>query len=337
MTSAAVAAAFGHDTPAATVAAHFAARARGLRVLITGGNTGLGLETARVLALNGAHVTIAARSTDKGLAAIAKIKAAHPDAPAVSFLQLDLASLAAVDAFADKFLASGEDLNVLINNAGVMACPYAATPDGYESQFAVNHLAHFHLSNRLLPALERTARKPGAPPSRVVALASIANILFAPGEGINFDRLSGGAADYRAWTRYGESKLANILFAYELNKRLATASQPVVAVSLHPGVIYETELTRHSGGISSGIATVLQINKTRLIDGLRDGTKDIPQGAATSVLCALDPDLQAGKYYVDCHVSEKHHPLAFNDALAIRLWELSESMVKAALEKAKSK
>ncbi|KAJ1561490.1 hypothetical protein HK405_003779 [Cladochytrium tenue] len=328
-------AAFTRETPAEVVAAHFAARTRGLHVVVTGANTGIGFETARVLAAHGAIVTVAARSVDKGQAAVEKIKAAHPGAD-VSFMQLNLSSLAAVDAFADQYIASGKDLNVLINNAGIMACPYATTDDGYESQFAVNHLAHFHLTNRLLAVLERSARKPGAPPSRVVVLSSIAIILFAPSEGVIFDHLSDGPSTYHTWTRYGESKVANVLFAYELNKRLSAAGQPVVAVSLHPGNIGETELTRYLG-LSGGIAALVQINKSKLGAAVREGFKNIPQGAATSVYCALTPDLQTGKYYKDCAVSNETHPLSYDDDLAKRLWDLSESMVNAALEKTKAK
>ncbi|KAJ1548029.1 hypothetical protein HK405_004376 [Cladochytrium tenue] len=326
---------FTRETPAEDIAAHFAARTRGLHVVVTGANTGIGFEAARVLAAHGGIVTVAARSADKGQAAVEKIKAAHPGAD-VSFMQLNLSSLAAVDTFADQYIASGKDLNVLINNAGIMACPYATTNDGYESQFAVNHLAHFHLTNRLLGVLERSARKPGAPSSRVVVLSSIANFILAPSEGINFDRLSDGPSTYRNWTRYGEAKIANILFAYELNKRLSATNQPVVAVSLHPGSVGGTELSRDLG-LSDVLAALAQINKTKIGAALKEGRKKIPQGAATSVYCALTPDLHPGKYYKDCAVSSQTHHLAYNDDLSRRLWDVSESMVNAALEKTKAK
>ncbi|KAJ1557686.1 hypothetical protein HK405_015407, partial [Cladochytrium tenue] len=286
--------------------------------------------TARALAQHGAAVTLAARSPDKGRAAVDRIKALQPTAN-VRFRQLDLSSLAAVDRFADDLLLDGEPLHVLIANAGVMACPYAATADGYESQFAVNHLAHFHLARRLLDLLDRSATAQGEP-SRVVVLSSIAQVLYGPNEGILFNDID-GKKSYGSYTRYGHSKLANVLFVHELSKRLAAARKNVVTVSVHPGIINSTELYRHSGGFYNTMEQMSQAHLTKLPLLMADKEKTIPQGAATTVVCALDPAVQPGKYYKDCQVSSELHPLAFDDTLSARLWSVSEEMVKTALAK----
>ncbi|KDO21035.1 hypothetical protein SPRG_13964 [Saprolegnia parasitica CBS 223.65] len=318
--------AFNFYTTGEQVASVLAAEVPQKVVLITGANTGLGLETARVLAAKGATVVIACRSASKGDAAVASIVAAQPDAK-VSFLPLDLASLASIKAFATAFEAQHDALHVLINNAGVMACPKAPTTDGFETQFGVNHIGHFYLTKLLLPTLVKTGT-PSAP-ARVINLASLAQYLFAPEQGILFDDINGDKY-YHPWERYGHAKLANVLFAKELNKRYA--SQNVISVSLHPGSIPSSELSRFVG----------LGNALRAISGLRSGTlrrlfyesfKSIPQGVATTVATALRPDVVPGVYYLDCQVSDELHPKATDADLAAKLWEVSETLVEEVVAK----
>ncbi|KAJ3229665.1 hypothetical protein HDU78_008902 [Chytriomyces hyalinus] len=306
------------------VAALFSANARGKTVLVTGSNTGLGFETARVLASVGANVIIACRSVEKGTTALNSIKAKQPDAN-VSLLQLDLNELAQVKSAAQTFISTHKKLDILINNAGVMACPKSSTKDGFESQFGVNHLAHFYLTTLLLPLLIASGSKES--PSRVVNLSSMGQFLYGPPEGIIFDDLNGDK-NYNEWVRYGQAKLANVLFSNELQARYA--SQNVISVAVHPGVIASTELTRHLG-IKSTLDTVYQAfcKPGGLSLVLQQRNKSIPEGAATSVLAALDPAVVGGGYYYDCKLSQGEglHPKATDAELAKKLWEESEKLV----------
>ncbi|KDO18234.1 hypothetical protein SPRG_16338 [Saprolegnia parasitica CBS 223.65] len=313
--------AFNATTTADQVADAFAPRCKDKVVLITGANTGLGLETARVLAAKGATVVIACRSASKGDAAVASILKAQHDAK-VSFLELDLASLASIKAFVTAFSAKFERLDVLINNAGVMACPKATTTDGLEMQFGVNHIGHFYLTKLLLPALQWTGTADA--PARVVNLSSMGQNLYAPDEGIFLNDLSGDKSYYE-WERYGMAKLANVLFSTELNKRYA--SQHVISVALHPGVIVATELTRHLG-IASTVRSLSGLRSGMLMRAFREPMKSIAQGAATTIVAALDPAVQPGGYYADCQLSTDLHPKATDVDLARQLWEVSESLVK---------
>ncbi|MFM9134507.1 MAG: oxidoreductase [bacterium] len=194
----------------------------GRRAIVTGANSGLGLETALALAQHGASVTMAVRDTAKGEDAARGIEAKAPRA-AVEVRRLDLADLASVAAFsADWREAHPDGLDLLINNAGVMAIPHKRTADGFEMQFGTNHLGPFALTGRLLDAL-----RPGA---RVVTVSS-----QAPRMGkMNFDDLM-GERKYRTWGAYGQSKLANVLFMRELARRLAAAGLPVISAGAHPG------------------------------------------------------------------------------------------------------
>ncbi|KAI9326302.1 oxidoreductase [Zopfochytrium polystomum] len=320
---------FGEQTKAEDVAAYFKDRAAGRHVIVTGANTGLGLETARVLAAHGAVVTVAARSREKGEAAVATILARHPAAK-VSFRPLDLSSIASVDAFADAYIASGNPLHLLVANAGIMALPQATTVDGFEEQLAVNHLSHFRLATRLWDLLHRSA--PSADdPSRVVVLSSMANLLFAPAQGIRFDDLD-AKQSYNSWDRYGQSKLANILFAFEAHRRAAREGHRIVAVSLHPGMVSSTDLMRKPS--LRFFAEMLWTLRKRNMLELSKGVKDIPAGASTTVFCALSPDIEGGKYYMDCKVATLYHDRAYDVELAEKLWQVSEEMVAAAATRA---
>ncbi|KAI9340150.1 hypothetical protein DFJ73DRAFT_947457, partial [Zopfochytrium polystomum] len=264
----------------------------GRHVIVTGANTGLGFETARALAAHGAVVTVAARSREKGEAAVAAIRARHPRAQ-VAFRALDLSTIAGVDRFADAYIADGNPLHVLVCNAGVLA-PDAATDgggravsgDGVEAHFAVNHLAHFRLATRL------AAAGAGADPSRVVMVSSIASVLLTPAEGLRFtDVLGGGGGSSDGWALYGQSKLANVLFANEATRRAAREARRVVAVSLHPGVIKSTELARRPSLGSVARLVWAMLRRARAVE-LARGAKDVRAGAATTVYCALAPEVE---------------------------------------------
>jgi NAD(P)-dependent dehydrogenase (short-subunit alcohol dehydrogenase family) len=292
----------------------------GKRFLVTGASAGLGVETTRALAAHGASVTMAVRDLTKGATALDEIVAAVPDAD-LELRPLDLADLASVRTFADGFLEDHDRLDVLIANAGIMACPYGTTADGFELQFGTNHLGHFLLITRLLPALV------AADGARVVLLSSAGHRfsdvdLGDPG----FEH-----TDYDPWMAYGRAKTANILCAVGLDQRYR--DQGVRAFAVHPGGIH-TELGRHLNDAS------LQALMDRMPPGDATPWKSIPQGAATSVYAATSPDLdgEGGVYLEDCHVAEPtDDPLsrsgvrayALEPASADALWSLSERLVDA--------
>jgi retinol dehydrogenase-12 len=313
---------FSRSSTAEQVADHFSKECKDKVIIVTGSNTGLGLETARVLALNGAKVILSCRNKEKGLAAVDKIKSTVPNA-LVEFMSLDLASLKSIREFSSQFLATHPRLDILINNAGIMACPKSYTADGFEMQFGVNHLGHFYLTNLLLDRLKESGRPES--PSRVVNVSSLANFIVGPAQGILFDDIQGDK--YNAWERYGNSKLANIMFTNELSKRCQ--GQNVISVSLHPGSIH-TELARHLGFRAfMGMFGVLQ--KGSFSRMIKEWPKSIPQGAATTVLASLDPSIENAGYYFDCANSngQAMHPHARDEDMAAKLWEFSEKLISS--------
>ncbi len=195
---------------------------RGRVAVVTGANSGLGLVTARELARGGARVVLACRSETRGREAAERIAAEVPAAE-VEFGRLDLGDLASVREFADSF--SYDRLDLLVNNAGVMALPYGTTADGFETQFGVNHLGHFALTGLLFPVIAKT---PGA---RIVTVSSMVHAL----SDIDLDDLDSEKGPYRKWIAYGRSKSANLLFTHELARRLSAAGSDVVAAAAHPG------------------------------------------------------------------------------------------------------
>ena len=296
----------------------------GRTAIVTGGYSGIGLETSRVLAAAGANVIVPARTPDKARANLAGL-------PRVELAALDLLDPASIDAFARKCLASGRPLHLLIHSAGVMATPLIRDSRGLESQFSTNHLGHFQLALRLLPAL---ARAEGA---RVVALSSRGHRFSAVDfEDPNFER-----RPYDKWQAYGQSKTANALFALGLDRR--TASLGVRAFSVHPGGIL-TDLTRHLTD-----EDLKGYNLIRQPDGKIAPNPALPsfpfktvaQGAATTVWCATSPSLQGmgGVYCEDCDIAEVIPgdrttptgvaPWACAPEAAERLWALSERLTGA--------
>lgn len=241
-------------------------------------------------------------------------------------MALDLSSFASVKEFADAYIATERPLHVLINNAGIMGCEKSTTKDGFETQFGVNHLGHFLLTQKLLPLLIATGT--ASCPARVVNVSSLGNLLFAPDEGIKFDDLN-GEKNYDPWERYGQSKLANILFSNELHARMAAAGHHVTSVALHPGTIAGTNLIRHIsiGWVVSAVSGLWK-HQGGIEIALREPKKSIEQGAATTLYAALSPDVVSGGYYADCHKEEKAlHKQATSAELAKQLWELSEKCV----------
>ena len=197
---------------------------RGKVVIVTGANSGLGLETSRVLALRGATVIMACRNAVRAQKAADQIRALNPQGEVVP-MTLDLGDLESVRAFAGRVRAEYDHLDVLVNNAGIMVPPLGRTVQGFETQFGVNHLGHFALTAQLMPLLERT---PGA---RVVTVSSIAHRFGK----MEFGDLNWHARRYAPMPAYGQSKLANLLFTYELQRRLNAAGKDVLAVAAHPG------------------------------------------------------------------------------------------------------
>jgi retinol dehydrogenase-12 len=233
---------YSPKTTSADIMAEFGTYAKGKTVVVTGGNSGLGFEASRALAEHGADVIIACRNPQLGTEAVNNIKEKHPLA-LISTMILDLASLESVDKFVTEYRASGRQLHVLMNNAGVMACPKATTKDGFEMQFGVNHLGHFYLTNKLVDILQASSTVDQ--PARVVNLSSIGHYLVSPPMGIRMDDLHGDK-NYDLWDRYGSSKMANVLFTVEANRRWNQGDHPVISVAVHPGFINETNLGRHS-------------------------------------------------------------------------------------------
>lgn len=274
----------------------------GKTIVITGVGTGIGLESMRVLAMRGAHVIGLARSLDKAAQACRSVDGQTTP------LACDLSEPASVKACADAILAMNKPIDAVIGNAGIMALPKLEKKHGLELQFLTNHIGHFILVTQLLEPI-KAAR------GRVVIVSSAAHS-FAPKDvGLPFDNLS-GEKSYSAWPFYGQSKLANALFAWELAKRVAGSGVTVNAI--HPGVITATGLLRYS--------TVKLIAK--LIGPLVG--KTIAQGAATQCYVAVHPDTEgiSGKYWADCNpATPTRH--AQDDTLSQRLWDVSERMVDA--------
>ena len=272
----------------------------GRTFLVTGANAGIGFATATELARRGGRVHIACRSADKGRAAAAAISAGA-SAGQVRFLRLDLADLASVRGCADEFIALGEPLHVLVNNAGVGG-QRGLTADGFEMHFGVNHLGHFALTQALLPVLTESG------PARIVNVASDAHY---GAKGIDFEALRNRTRSITGLPEYAVSKLGNVLFTQELARRLDAAK--VTAYALHPGVV-ASQIWRRVPWPARQIMT--------------RGMLTIEQGARTSLYCATSPDVAAdsGKYYDHCKEAEPSS--VATPELAARLWEYSEKWTR---------
>jgi NAD(P)-dependent dehydrogenase (short-subunit alcohol dehydrogenase family) len=282
----------------------------GRTVLVTGANSGLGLETSRALAERGARVLMACRNADKAEAARQGILDSAPAAD-VEVVPLDLASLESVAAAAARVGESEARLDLLVNNAGVMAIPRAATADGFEMQFGTNHLGHFALTGQLLPKLLAT------PGSRVVNVSSNGHRFGK----LNFDNLM-AERRYSRWRQYSMTKLANLAFTYELQSRLEHSGADVVAVAAHPGVA-------HTGlGDDSGYFL-------KIVGPLMAPMAQDAQGGALPILrAAVDPGVAGGDYFGPSGRGETKGPpvkvesnkASHDVAAATRLWKVSEDL-----------
>lgn len=276
-------------------------------VVVTGATSGLGAETVRALAGAGAHVVATARDADKARAAADSLAG---EGRSVEAGVLDLSSTASVREFAAWLLERHPRVDVLVNNAGVMATPLGRTADGFETQFGTNHLGHFLLTNLLVPALLRGA------PARVVNLSSAGHKV----SDILWDDPNFRSTEYQPWVAYGQSKTANVLFAVELDRRLA--ARGVRAYAVHPGSV-GTNLARYLGE-EEGAAML-----ARATSSAAHRQKSVAAGAATQVWAATSPDLaeQGGRYLEDCGVSDNHRPWARDPEAAARLWAMSEDLL----------
>lgn len=281
----------------------------GRTILVTGANTGLGFETAKVLAERGARVLLGCRSVGKANTAIDAIRGDVSDAN-LDVVQLDQADLASVHDAAAQ-VNEEQRLDVVVNNAGIMMPPKEFTADGFESQFGVNHLGTFALTSLLLPKLDEQ------PNGRVVVTSSIAH----RGAKIFFDDID-AAGSYRAQERYGQSKLANLMFAFELDRRLRRARSSTIAVGCHPGIA-DTELARH---LPSLVRFAVPL--------FRPFFNSASDGAWPTLMAATGPGVKGGDYFGPTRRGETAGPagkahatsVARDDALAARLWELSVEM-----------
>lgn len=287
-------------------------------ILITGCSSGLGIDTARALYETGATLYLTARDTKKATSALSDI--IH--SPRINVLHLDLSSLSSVRACAEEFISKSQSLNILIENAGVMACPEGKTEDGFETQFGSNYLAHFLLFRKLTPLLLDSSTPDFA--SRVVIVASSAHRISP----VHFDNIS-LSGEYDPWKAYGQSKTALVWAANEIERRYG--SQGLHAFSLHPGGI-QTELLRH---VTDEQKTAWAGN-----DVLSKYWKSPEQGAATTVWAAVAKELEGkgGKYLDNCQIAGPHDPSkgdfapgyapwAYDRDGAARLWTTTLEML----------
>ncbi|MCO4745149.1 MAG: SDR family oxidoreductase [Proteobacteria bacterium] len=296
----------------------------GQTIIVTGANSGIGLITAEQLAKQGAHVVMACRRVEEAEQCIQDIVAKHPSAK-LEAMRLDLGDLASVRSFAKSFLDSHDKLDVLVNNAGVMNTPEGKTKDGFEMQFGVNHLGHFLLTDLLLDVLKTSA------PSRIVVLSSCYHDQAMGRDGdIHFDDLNFESKTYDGWEAYAQSKLANLLHAKGLAKRLEGTN--VSAVSVHPGWV-RTNLIKNS------VPLWVQNYVMRPVSGLI-GLIEPWEGAQTTLHAVLGDDVPAntGAYYSQKGIYRDKaakaggwplhspNPVAHDDVVADKLWDVSREL-----------
>ena len=297
----------------------------GRTAVVTGGNSGLGYQTVLQLARKGAHVLVGTRDRARGQAALERLAAEAPGSH-TELAQLDLADLASVEQFAASFLASGRDLDLLVNNAGVMAIPHReTTAQGYERQFGTNHLGHFALTSRLLPVL---VKRPG---SRVVTVSSTQH---KRAKAINFGDLQ-GEHTYQPWSAYAQSKLANAMFVLELDRRLRASGLDIISVGAHPG--FAATNLQFAGPRSEGTSLAAR--------GLGLATRLFAQPASDGALpilyAATATGVHGGQYFGPDGPGERrgHHAklvpfsaAARDEAAAARLWAVSEELTGVTFE-----
>lgn len=288
----------------------------GKTAIVTGCNTGIGKETVLDFYKRGAKVIMACRSIDKAEKAKSDIEESCktlPEKGNILIEKCDLSSLKSVREFSKKILDTEPQINILVNNAGVMMCPKSFTEDGFEMQFGTNHLAHFLLTLLLLPRIRHST------PARIVTVSSRAHIRYD----IFFDDLNYQQRPYNAGEAYSQSKLANVLFSRELANKLKSHNiEGINTYCLHPGVI-KTDLGRH-------LDKVFFRGARRIIGVIFHPFMKTPElGAQTNIYCSLDEKCanETGLYYSDCAVTTPNQK-AFNEEYAMKLWKMSEELVK---------
>jgi len=297
--------------------------------VVTGGNTGIGKEIVRELALHNARVVyMASRTESRALAAIEEMKTrdeAIKKADNVKFLKLDLADLKSCREAANAILEKEDRLDILINNAGIMATPYEITADGFELQFQSNHLGHFAFTIPLLPLLIKTSKDPNTS-VRIVQVSSHAHFFATKSQDIKFDTIESVNRDFGPWKRYGQSKLANILFAKELSERLK--DERIFSNATHPGSV-NTELNR---GI---MASYPYLPLKPLVWAFGWLIKTPYQGATTPLYAATATEIEEknwrGEYFVPMAQLSKPNELAQDAQLAKDLWAFSERVLEEKL------
>jgi NAD(P)-dependent dehydrogenase (short-subunit alcohol dehydrogenase family) len=288
----------------------------GRTALVTGANSGIGWDTARVLAASGAKVLMGCRSKERGNEAIDRIRAVVQDAD-VQLLEMDLADLDSVREVAARVAQEHEKLDLLINNAGLMATPEQRTAQGFEMQFGVNHLGHFALTGLLLPRLL------GATGSRIVTVSSTGH---RPGR-IHFDDVQ-WESGYKPWSAYFQSKLANLLFTYELQRGLDAAGLQTAALAAHPGGSRTNLGNQNPGGFLNAVLQAARPLIERLL------LQSSAMGALPTLRAAVDPAARGGEYYGPGGFNEQTgHPIRVDSSrrskdadVAKRLWRLSEEL-----------
>jgi len=278
----------------------------GMLVIVTGSNSGIGFEAAKVLAKKNAHVILAVRNIEKGEAAKTNIIKEF-SAAKVDIAQLDLASLKSVQTFTEAFTKNHEKLDLLINNAGIMIPPYSKTEDGFESQMGTNHLGHFALTAQLFPLLKTTKG------SRIVNVSSTAHNMG----NINFDDLAWESRKYIPWKAYGDSKVANLYFTNELGKRMKSAGINVITTAAHPGYA--------ATGLQKGFFLKF-LNIIVAQSGF--------MGAMPTLMAAIDPEASSGNFYGPSGFAQQRgfpklvtpNKLSQDEVIGKRLWAISEEL-----------
>ncbi|MGD9899988.1 MAG: SDR family NAD(P)-dependent oxidoreductase [Calditrichaceae bacterium] len=280
---------------------------KGRVAIVTGSSSGIGYEAARVLAEKNATVIIAVRNLQKGKAAANKITAIRESAD-IKIMELDLANLKSVRKFAESFKKEFSQLDLLINNAGVMIPPYAITTDGFELQMGTNHFGHFALTGLLMDMLKSTKN------ARIVNVSSAAHRYGK----IDFNDLNWEKRRYKSWVAYGDSKIANLYFTYELQRRLDAQQSDVTVAAAHPGWT-ATELQRHN-------KLFIFLNQFF--------AQGIEMGALPTLYAATAPDVKGANYFGPSGIMEwkgypkkvKSNPLSYDNKIAAKLWEFSEDL-----------
>jgi len=282
---------------------------KGKTIIITGATSGLGKEGTKVLAQKNANVIMAVRNTQKGEGVKKEILQEYPEA-SISVKELDLSSLISIKQFAENMKDELDTLDILINNAGVMMCPYSTTKDGFEIQMGTNHLGPFALTGQLMPLLKKS------PNSRVVSTSSMGH---RQGN-IDFSDLNWENRKYKTMNAYGDSKLANLYFTYELAEKLKNDKNALVVSVAHPGWT-RTELQRHSGMF-------------RFLNNFF--SQSVKDGVLPTLRAATDPNVESGDYYGPSRFREMHgspikvesNKLSHDNVAAKKLWDLSEQLTK---------